>query len=141
MSLRQKSLTIGKESFVLEQLPTTKGLEVTFAIGQIIKGMAEGVSDEFVLNFDATKVNAGKMIAGVIANTDVKETPEFIKQLICDSVKSPDFGSDAELYETYFAGKYELINDVLTEIIVFNKFHDLVKKNLFQLMALLQESE
>ena len=140
MPLDQRSCSIGETSFTIEQLPTTKGLEVTFAIGQIIKGMAEGVTDEFVLNFDQTKMNVGKMIAGVIANTDVRETPEFIKQLVLDSVVKPDFRTEPELFDDHFAGNYEDLSELLTEIIIFNKFHDLVKKNLLAFIAILQES-
>ena len=109
-------------------------------ISQIVKGLAEGVTDEFILNFSETKVNIGKMIAGVIANTDVKETPEFIKQLICDSVVSPKLRDEAQLFETHFAGNYEDLSDLLVEIIIFNGFSELVKKNLLALTGFLQEN-
>ena len=85
--LKQHTVTIGEMDFIIEQLPATKGLEVAFAIAQILKGIAEGVSEEFVLNFTETKVNLGKSLAGLIACSDVKETPEFIKQLVVMSVK------------------------------------------------------
>lgn len=136
--LDQKSVTIGETDFVIQQLTTSKGLEVTFAIAQILKGVAEGVSDEFVLNFDQTKVNIGKMIAGLISCSDVKETPEFIKNLVMMSVVSPDMAGEEQMFEQHFAGNYEELADLVSEIIVFNKFHDLVKKNLFRLTALLQ---
>ncbi len=136
--LDQKSITIGETNFVIQQLPTSKGLEVTFAIAQILKGMAEGVSEEFVLSFDQTKVNVGKMISGLISCSDVKETPEFIKNLAMISVVSPDMGGDEQMFEQHFAGNYEELADLLGEIIVFNGFVDLVKKNLFRLTALMQ---
>jgi len=139
--LQQKTVNIGENSFVIEQLPTTKGLEVTFAIAQILKGLAEGTTEEFVLNILETKMNIGKMIAGVISCTDVKETPEFIKGVICGSVKQPDMSQGESEFEIYFAGNYELLSELFSEIIVFNKFHELVKKNLYQLIEMLPASE
>lgn len=141
MSLQQKTISIGEKAFTIQQLPTTKGLEVTFAIGHILKGMGEGVSEEFVFNFTETKANFGKMVAGMIGCTDVKGTPEFIKNLICDSVIKPDMLGNAELFETEFAGEYELLSEVLEEIIIFNKFHELVKKNLLRIIATVQSDE
>jgi len=137
--LDQKPVTIGKTDFVIQQLTTSKGLEVTFAIAQILKGVAEGVSEEYVLNFDATKVNVGKMIAGVIACSDVKETPEFIKQLVMNSVVSPDMGGQEQLFEQHFAGNYGELSELLEEIIVFNGFTELVKKKAMQLISVIQE--
>lgn len=136
--LKQHTVTIGETDFTIEQLPTTKGLEVTFAIAQILKGLAEGVSEEFVLNFTESKVNIGKSLAGLIACSDVKETPEFIKSLVVMSVKKPEMTGESDLFEQHFAGNYEELSDLLTEIIVFNKFSDLVKKNVLKLTGLLQ---
>jgi len=135
--LKQHTVTIGETDFIIEQLPTTKGLEVTFAIAQLLKGLAEGASEEFVLNFTETKVNIGKSIAGLIACSGVKETPEFIKQLVVMSVKKPEMIED-DFFEDHFAGNYEELSDLLTEIVVFNGFHELVKKNLLKLTELLQ---
>ncbi len=139
--LDQKTITIGKTDFVIQQLPTTKGLEVTFAIGKILKGLAEGVSDEYVLNFDQTKVNIGKMIAGLISCSDVKETPEFIKQLVMSSVVSPDMAGQDQLFEQHFAGNYEELSELVEKIIVFNKFSDLVKKNVLKLISMIQAEQ
>jgi len=139
--LQQKTIKIGETEYIIEQLPTTKGLEVTFAIAQILKGLAEGASEEFIFNLLETKLNIGKSIAGVISCTDVKETPIFIKGVICDSVKKPDMGSDETLFDLHFAGNYEELSELFSEIIMFNKFHELVKKNLFQLIELFPPSE
>lgn len=135
--LKQHAVKIGETDFIIEQLPTTKGLEVSFAIAQLLKGLAEGVSEEFVLNFTETKVNLGKSLAGLIACSDVKETPEFIKQLVMMSVKKPEM-IKGDFFEDYFAGNYEELSELLTEIIIFNGFHELVKKNLLKLTELLQ---
>lgn len=137
--LNQKTVSIGKTDFVIQQLTTSKGLEVTFAIAQILKGLAEGVSEEYVLNFDATKVNIGKMVAGVISCSDVKETPGFIKNLVMDSVVSPDMGGQEQMFEQHFAGNYAELSELLEEIIVFNGFVDLVKKNTLRLISIIQE--
>ena len=76
------------------------------------------------------------MIAGVIANTDIKGTPEFIKNVVMDSTVKPDLDSD--MFDTHFAGNYAELSELLTEIIVFNKFTDLVKKNISQLIVIIQ---
>jgi len=136
--LKQHTVTIGEIDFTIEQLPTTKGLEVTFAIAQLLKGLAEGVSEEFVLNFTSTKVNIGKALAGLIACSDVKETPEFIKSLVVMSVKKPEMTGGSDLFEQHFAGNYAELSELLTEIVMFNKFDDLVKKNVLKLTELLQ---
>lgn len=135
--LKQHTVTVGETDFIIEQLPTTKGLEVAFAIAQILKGVAEGVSEEYVLNFDATKVNIGKSIAGLISCSDVKETPEFIKQLVVMSVKKPEM-IEGDFFEDHFAGNYEELSELLTEIVIFNGFHELVKKNLLKFTELVQ---
>lgn len=137
--LEQRTVTINGNEYVIQRLSTSKGLEVAFAIAHIIKGFAEGVNEEFVLNFSDTKVNIGKALAGIISASDVKETPLFIRNLVIDSVVSPDISKDVELYEDRFSGNYEELADLLGEILVFNKFHDLVKKNLLKLIALLQQ--
>lgn len=141
MSLDQKTITIGKTDFIIEQLPAMKGLEVTFAIGKIMSGAAEGFSEEFVLSFKDTTVNIGKMIAGVIGCTDVKGTPEFIRNLVVDSIVKPDFKAEPTLFDTHFSGEYEQLSDLIGEIVVHNKFHELVKKNLLRLKLLLEVSE
>lgn len=134
--MKQKTILIGKTDFTIQQLPTTKGLEVTFAIAQILKGLAEGVTEEFVLSFEETKANIGKMISGVIANTDIKGTPEFIKNVVMESTVKPDLDSD--MFDTHFAGNYEELSDLLTEIIVFNGFHTLFKKKTLEFINILQ---
>lgn len=139
--LDQKQVTINEKDFTIQQLPTTKGLEVTFSIAHILKGLAEGASEEFVFNFTETKVNVGKMIAGVISRTDIKGTPEFIKSVICESVVSPDMASGEFEYEVFFSGEYEMISELFTEIIIHNKFHELVKKNLLLLIDMVQAQE
>jgi hypothetical protein len=136
--LKQKTVALGDTDFLIEQLPATEGLEVTIALGKIIAGAAEGVSDEFVLTVDSTKVNVGKLIAGVINTTDVKGTPEFIKQTICKSVVKPDLTKGGSEFDIIFAGHYDWIAEILEEIIVHNGFHELVKKNLSRTIALLQ---
>lgn len=130
--LEQKTVKINKQSFTLQQLPATKGLEAALAIVHILRGASEGFTDEYVLNIQETKVNIAKVVSGVIGATDIKETPKFIKQLIIDSVVKPEF--DEDTYEDTFAGEYSLMFEVLSEIVEHNKFMELVKKNLSPLI-------
>ena len=135
--MKQKTIQIGGTDYTIQQLPATKGLEVTFAIAQILKGLAEGVSEEFVFSFEETSINIGKMIAGIISETDIKGTPEFIKNVVMESTIKPDMDND--LFETHFAGNYEELADLLSEIIQFNKFHELIKKNALRFIDILQD--
>ena len=109
------------------------------AIGHILKGLAEGVTEEFVLSFAETKINIGKMIAGVISNTDIKGTPEFIKNVVIASVVRPELDNDG--YENHFAGNYEELADLLGAIIEHNAFHDLIKKNLLRFIDIVQQEK
>lgn len=134
--LKQKTIQIGKTDFTIQQLPTTKGLEVTFAIAQILKGMAEGVTDEFVFSFEETKVNVGKMVAGVISCTDIEGTPEFIRNLVIKSTAKPEMSTDE--FDLHFSGNYAELAELLENIIIFNGFHELFKKKLMEFMQILQ---
>ena len=119
--LEQKTITVGGDDFVLEQLPATPGLKYAIQIGKIFGTMIAGGFD--IKDFDEKKdilkqLNYPKMITGLLSQLDDESTPKLIKSMIRDSMKSPKF-SDT-WYETRFAGKFDDMMELVTEIIMIN---------------------
>lgn len=131
--LDQKTFSLGDQEFTIQQLPTTKGIKVAVYLTKAMSGMSEGVGDspEDVMS---TKFNIGVMISGIIDKLDVEGTPQFIKSLILDSVVVPKMDSD--LYEGMFSGDYQLLFDLLENIIDHNKYGDLLKKKTASIIKL-----
>lgn len=134
--LEQKEVTVHGEKFLIQTLPASKGLEAAVIFSQIMSGMADGIGETKGDFFD-TSINFGAIAAGIFKRLHHEKTPAFIKGLITQSVISPSL--DGDLYEIKFAGKYEMMCDLVVEILEHNNFIDLVKKKVSQIMAILSE--
>lgn len=137
--LEQKTVKVCGKKITIQQLPTENGFEVFIALSKILAGAKDGVNIKSLLNFDEPEVNIGAIIAGIIEKTDVIGTPQFIRKLIEDSIIKPEF--DEEFYNTTFAGNYSELFSFVGEIILFNHFDDVVKKNLYPFIEQLLISE
>ena len=124
--LEQKEVTVGGRQYVLQQLPTTQGIQVAVTIGLLIAGAAEGF--DVIEAADGLTMNPARVVAGVLKRTSPQETPAMLKKLVTDSVIKPDMVGDA--YESAFAGRYDDLYDLVAEILAFNGFVELVKKKL-----------
>jgi len=127
--LEQKTVKVCGTKITIQQLPTENGFEVFIALSKILAGAKDGVNIKSLLNFDEPEVNIGAIIAGIIEKTDVIGTPQFIRKLIEDSIIKPEFTE--EFYNNTFAGNYSELFVLVGEIILFNHFDDVVKKNLY----------
>lgn len=138
--LEQKIIKLGKGKkkveYVIQQLPSTRGLEVGIHLVHIAMGSAEGVGSmgDDVMDVE---LNPARMIAGLMARIDEKETPVFIKALIQQSLITPDPGEGFDdWYETQFSANYMELWDLIAAIIEHNKYIDLVKKRVLEAMAI-----
>lgn len=136
--LAQKSITLAGEEFIIQTLPATRGIETAVALSHIAAGAADGIG-ETIGRFDDTPVNIGGIVSGLFKRLSVKETPIFIKTLVVDSVISPAI--DSELYEIRFSGNYEVLYNLIVAILEHNKFIDLIKKKVSEIMDLLYEQD
>lgn len=133
--LEQTTVQIGKDKFVIQQMPATRGLETACAIGKVLKGAGDGFSEETVLTFTETRYNVAKVVGGIIDAYDVKHTPELIRQIIKDSMIRPEY--DEEWYERRFSGNYDDLYQLLAAIIKHNNYEDVLKKRLLPLISAL----
>lgn len=131
--LENKTITIGGDDFVLEQLPTTPALKYAIALGKIFGTMLAGGFD--IENFDEEKdtfdqLNASKMVTGLLSQLDAEKTPELIKSMIRDSLLSPKWSND--WYERRFSGELADLTQLLTHILQdnFGDVLEIAKKKL-----------
>lgn len=136
MALKQKTIKIGPDEFIIQTLPASKGIEAAVVLSHIMAGAAEGIGPTKIDFYD-TDINFGAIAAGLLKRLSVQGTPIFIKDLILLSVIRPEL--DSEGYEIMFAGEYEKLCDLVGAILEHNGFIDLVKKKSSQIMALLSE--
>ncbi len=119
--LENKTITIGGDDFVLEQLPATPGLKYAIQIGKIFGTMIAGGFD--IKDFDEKKdilkqLNYPKMITGLLSQLDDESTPKLIKSMIRDSLLSPKWSND--WYERRFSGELADLTQLLTHILQDN---------------------
>lgn len=130
--IKQKTIDVCGEPVVIQQLPAQMGMEVFLVFSKIMAGAKEGISVESLLNLEETKIDLGRIIAGIIEATDIKGTPEFIRKLIEDSMVSPAYSQD--YFNGTFAGHYDELFSLVATIFKFNNFDDLVKKSLWPII-------
>lgn len=125
--MEQKHITIGGESMVIQALPAMEGLQAGMKIGKILSGLSEGIG-ETMTDVLAIPINPGKMVSGIIAQLDEKETPAFIQKLVLDSMVKPQMDSDA--FQVRFSGKWDDLTELLIEIMEINHYPEFVKKRI-----------
>ncbi len=130
--IEQKTIDVCGDPVVIQQLPAQTGMEVFLAFSKIMAGAKEGISVESLLNLEETKIDLGRIIAGIIDATNVKGTPEFIRKLVEDSMVSPAYSQ--EYFNNTFAGHYHELFELIATIFTFNNFDDLVKKSLWPII-------
>lgn len=134
--LEQKEITIGGSNYVLQQFPTTSGLEIGIALVKIIAGAAEGIGDVppggGILDVE---FNPGRMAAGVMKQFDVTGTPQLVRRMVRESVITPVYSDD--WYESEFSGDYDRLGTMIEKIVAHNRYSDLVKKRLPEIMGLI----
>ena len=132
MALDQKSVTIGSKEYVIQQLPSSFGLQVVAHLGHIAAGMGRGVGEVPAgLGYDQTPINVGGVISGLLDRLDEEATPAFVKRLVLESVV-PKMSPDD--YESRFAGNYDELWELVEKIIEYNGFMEVLKKRLGGIM-------
>lgn len=115
--LDQKTVTLGQDQFVIQQLPATKGLEAACKLGRFFAGAARGLGE---LPGDALEanVNIGQIVEGLLSRLDEREVPAFLKALVRESLIRPAYTE--ELFETRFSGAYGELLSLIYEILELN---------------------
>lgn len=136
--LEQTTTKIGKTEYILQQLPSTRGLEVGIHLIQIAMGATDGISNiSGNEDFLDAEYSPAKMASGILNKIDKKETPAFIKTLIRESLIKPEPGDNfEEWYETHFSANYIELADLIAAIIDHNGYMDLIKKKTEAVMGI-----
>jgi len=135
--LDQKQITIDGKSYTIQQFPTTIGLEIGISLVKIIAGAAEGFGDVPPAgSFLDIWVNPGKIASGLMSKIDIVGTPQLIKRMIKESIVSPEFND--EWYEAEFSGEYDNLISFIEEVISVNKYMEMVKKRIPELMSFME---
>jgi hypothetical protein len=137
--LEQKEITLpftkGGQQFVIQQLPSSRGMQVATYLIQLFAGVAEGVGFTTANNLLLAPINPAAIIAGVIKRLHVDGTPSFIKRLVLESVISPALTEDT--YESTFSGEYDALLTLVERIVEHNKYVEALKKRLAVIISLL----
>ena len=131
--LDQKEITVIGKQYVIQQLPSSRGIQVAVQIAQIAAGAAQGIGS--AENIEDIQFNIGGIIDGMVRRLDAEATPAFIKRLVIESMVSPEMTPDN--YEAEFSGNYDALWDLVAKIIEHNKLIDVLKKKLSDGMGLL----
>jgi hypothetical protein len=129
--LDQKEITVTGKQYVIQQLPSSRGMQVSIQIAQILSGAAQGIGTSE--NIEDMPINIGGVIDGIVRRLDAEATPAFIKRLVMESVVRPELTSDG--YEAEFSGNYDSLWDLVAKIIEHNKLIDVLKKKLMDGMG------
>ena len=129
--LDQREVTISGKQYIIQQLPSSRGIQVAVQIAQIAAGAAQGIGT--AENIEEIPLNIGGIIDGTVRRLDAEATPAFIKRLVIESVVRPELTSDG--YEAEFSGNYDALWDLVAKIIEHNKLLDVLKKKLSVGMA------
>lgn len=113
MALKQKTVTINDEEFLITTLPTTKGLkilkQITKLVGPAFGELAKGQSDEG----QSIVANA---ISKLVENLDQVEVETLVKELVSSATK----GTIAINFDSEFSGEYAKLLMLVKEIVEFN---------------------
>lgn len=137
--LEQKTLKLGDIEYTIQQLPATRGLEVGIHLMKIAMGAAKGFGgmggDQDILDID---VLPAQIVAGIFEQIDEKGTPEFIKQVIKESVilTGEDGENFSDWYEARFSANFDELYDLMEAIIVHNNYIDMIKKKITGIMLI-----
>ena len=133
--LEQTTIKVGDDEFVLQQFSTTVGLRYAVQVGRIfgtmIAGGFEGV--EIVEGKDiAEQLDITKMITGLLSQLHDERTPELIKSMLKDAIKTYQVKGvtktawDNAWYETRFAGKLGGLTELLM-VVLMDNFGDVME--------------
>ncbi len=129
MSLAQRDIEIGGETFVIGKLPTSDALRFGVILGRIFgsviagglskgidPGMApeEGAEEEEEFIDILEQMDIGKMVEGLMVHMDERKIPRLIQEMVEKSVHLPKYSE--VWYETRFAGELGDLIELLTAI-------------------------
>lgn len=112
MALKQHTVTIGDEQFLLQTIPATKGLKLLKQITKLV-GPAFG---ELTKGGDNPDGVIGSAIGKLIENLDQVEVELLVKELVSSATK----GTITINFDTEFAGEYAKLFHLTKEIVDFN---------------------
>ncbi len=110
--LEQTTVTVGGEAMQIESLPATRALQVLTKTIKIIGGVSAGVKD---LPSSAAEAKAmgkklaeylslGGMVGGLLDHLDETEHPQFIKNLVRESM--PKYRNHHQVFDEWFENRF-----------------------------------
>lgn len=109
MAIKQKTVVIGEEEFLLNTLPATKGLKLLKQITKLV-GPAFGE----ILKGEDGGMNAA--IEKLIENLDQVEVEVLVKELVSSATK----GTIVINFDSEFSGEYDKLFKLVKEVVEFN---------------------
>jgi hypothetical protein len=131
--LDQRDVTINGTQYVIQQLPSSRGMQVAIILAKIASGAAKGIGA--AESIEDIPINIGGIIDGVVERLDAEASPAFIKRLVMDSVVRPEMTSES--FEAQFSGNYDELWELVAKIIEHNKLLEVLKKKASDGMGLL----
>lgn len=113
MALKQKTVTIGEEEFLITTLPTSRGLKVLKQITKLV-GPAFGELAKGEVADGQSVVAAA--ISKLVENLDQVEIEVLVKELVSSATK----GTVAINFDSEFSGEYAKLLMLVKEIVEFN---------------------
>lgn len=111
--LKQKTVTIGSEDFVINTLPATKGLKVLKQITKLVgPAFSELIKGEKDSNVNPVSLAMEKLFD----NLDSVDVESLVKELVAATSK----GSLAVNFDMEFAGDYGKLFALVKEVVEFN---------------------
>lgn len=111
--LKQKTVTIGSEEFVINTLPATKGLKVLKQITKLVgPAFSELIKGEKDSNVNPVSLAMEKLFD----NLDSVDVESLVKELVAATSK----GSLAVNFDMEFAGDYGKLFALVKEVVEFN---------------------
>lgn len=130
--LDQKEIALDGKTYVIQQLPASRGMKAAIAIAHIFSGASKGFGFANGPNIEDTPINIAAVVSGIVDNMDVEATPAFVKTLVIDSVIRPEIKSDD--FEREFSGEYDRLWGLVAAIIEHNRLIEALKKRLSPLI-------
>lgn len=119
--LQDKELIYEKAGTLrIKQLPTSKALRYSVALGKIAVPIADSLGFTDSGNGKAQiSLDAVGIVHSLMGALDEEKTPALIRDLVRDSVIVPDWG-DGTWYESRFGANFQELFKLVEEIIRFN---------------------
>lgn len=116
--LEQKTINIDGNEITIQQLGTTLALRHSVILGQLFSGMSKGIESKGKKSIQDWNIDFGEIIQGLMSEMDPDKSPLWIKELVQQSVVTPQFNDT--WFDATFSGNLENLLLLIIEILNHN---------------------